>query len=504
MIAVYIGVGMYFACMICIGYLVKSKVKTAEGYLVGGRSFGFIQNSMALTACFLGGSLILSVPGLTLKFGIWNDDAMWGAMAVLGGILCLLIAGIFYMPKLWRLKLLSLGDYFYLRFGKTTGVLVTLVMAGTFVFYIGVQILVFAKVCSAFLGWPVFTSAVIGIDVISVYTVLGGLWAIMATDMIQVFIVSIGILILVPIAISLTGGWESFTTNLDYSKIQIIPHSSSGHVWLAWLASISLIGIGGVVGPDLMQRAFAARTPGIARNSALFGMTVKTFLSALMILLALTGGIMLSDGTLDTASLNGDPEFIIPVMVKELLPLPLIILFLGASLSAVMGAASSALLAMAGMVSKNIWKDFLKPQTTDKQLVVVTRLCVVLFAIISLYLALNLKYVYLLMAFGFDLIMASLFACMTLGMFWKKTNKTGAISGIIAGLTVRILGSGIENGFTLEGICSSSDNWYIYTLAAPIVSFAVIWIVSLATQKNNPSNEYGFHFDENGDVIEKI
>ena len=76
MTAVYVGVGIYFACMIMVGYVVKSKVKTAEGYLVAGRAFGLLQNSMALTACFLGGSLVLSVPGLTLKYGVWSDDAM--------------------------------------------------------------------------------------------------------------------------------------------------------------------------------------------------------------------------------------------------------------------------------------------------------------------------------------------------------------------------------------------------------------------------------------------
>ena len=106
------------------------------------------------------------------------------------------------------------------------------------------------------------------------------------------------------------------------------------------------------------------------------------------------------------------------------------------------------------------------------------------------------------MAFGFDLIMSSLFACMTLGLYWKKANRYGAIAGILAGLMVRVVGSGIENGFSLEGICSSAPSWYIYTLAAPIVSFIVMWAVSLATQKIDPSNEFGFHFDENGEVVQ--
>ncbi len=501
MTALYIGVGVYFACMIAIGFIVRSKVKTAEGYLVAGRSFGFLQNSMALTACFLGGSLVLAVPGLTLKFGIWNDEAMWGATAVLGGIFCLLIAGIFYMPQLWRLKLLSLGDYFYLRFGRGTGLLVSLVTACTFVFYISVQILVFAKVCTAFLGWSVMASAFIGIGVVTAYTVLGGLWAIMATDMVQVFLVSLGIIVLVPIAISLTGGWDMFTAHMDSSKLQMVPHVAGGKVWMAWLASLALIGVGSVVSPDLMQRAFAAKTPNVARNSAFFALFVKTFLSVLMVILALAGGILLTNGTLAPDALGGDSELIVPVMVKNLLPTPLVIVFMGACLSAVMGAASSALLAMAGMISKNVWKDFLRPETSDKELVLVSRACVIGFALIALYLALKLKFVYLLMAFGFDLIMSSLFACMTLGMYWKKANRYGAIAAIVSGLLVRVVGAGIENGFTLEGVASSSPSWYVYTLAAPIVSFIAMWAVSLATQKVDPSNEYGFHFDENGEVI---
>lgn len=99
---------------------------------------------------------------------------------------------------------------------------------------------------------------------------------------------------------------------------------------------------------------------------------------------------MLTNGVINPDSLGGDTELIIPVMVKDLLPTPLVIIFMGACLSAVMGAASS-LLAMASMISKNVWKDFLKPDTSDKQLVLVSRICVVSFALIALYLALKLK-----------------------------------------------------------------------------------------------------------------
>ena len=92
---IYVGVGLYFAAMLTVGYLVKNKVNTSEGYLVAGRSFSLVMNAPALTACFLGGSLILSLPGLAYGMGVWNDDAMWGGAVSLGGVICLLLAGFF-------------------------------------------------------------------------------------------------------------------------------------------------------------------------------------------------------------------------------------------------------------------------------------------------------------------------------------------------------------------------------------------------------------------------
>ena len=502
MTALYIGVIIYFACMIMVGFLVRKKASTAEGYLVAGRQFTLLFNSAALTACFLGGSIILSLPGLVYGMGIWNDDSMWGASAALGGIFCLLLAGLFYMPKLWRLKLLSLGDYFYLRYGKSTGFTVSLVTILTFIFWVSVQILVFAKVCNAFMGWELVHAAIIGIAVIAVYTTIGGLWAVMATDMVQVCLVALGIFVLTPIALGLAGGFDVVMATVPAEKTHFLPQVSEPRVWVAWFASWCLIGIGSIVSPDLMQRAFAAKTASVARNSALVGMCIKILLSGLMVVLAYTGWTLVHNNIIPETALAGDMELIIPVMVKTLLPTPLVILFVGACLSAVMGAASSALLAMSGMISKNVWKDVIRPETTDKELVLVSRICVVAFSIFAVYLALSLEMVYLLLALGFDLIMASLFAAMTLGLYWKKANEYGAIAGIVTGIAVRVVGAGIANGFTLKSIAYAGD-WYIWTLAAPICAFIVMIIVSLATQHIRPSNEYGFHYDADGDPIYK-
>lgn len=324
----------------------------------------------------------------------------------------------------------------------------------------------------------------------------------MATDMVQVCLVALGIFVLTPIALGLAGGFDAIVNTVPQEKMHVFPQVSEPRVWVAWFASWCLIGIGSIVSPDLMQRAFAAKTASVARNSALVGMCIKIILSLLMILLAYTGWTLVHTNVIPESALGGDIELIVPIMVKTLLPTPLVILFVGACLSAVMGAASSALLAMSGMISKNVWKDVIRPNTTDKELVLVSRICVVIFSIFAVYLALSLEMVYLLLALGFDLIMASLFAAMTLGLYWKKANEYGAIAGIITGISVRVIGAGIANGFTLKDIAYAGD-WYIWTLAAPICAFIAMIIVSLATQSIKPSNEYGFHYDENDDPIFK-
>ena len=167
----------------------------------------------------------------------------------------------------------------------------------------------------------------------------------------------------------------------------------------------------------------------------------------------------------------------------ELLPVPLVVLFLGASLAAVMSAADSAMLALAGMFTKNIYKDILHPSASDKNMVLVTRICVGAVGILAGIIAVSFPYAFNLSVFAFDLLLASLFVPLTLGLFWKKANGYGAMAGMITGFAVRIIGGGMQQGFTLAGILSPLDTWYLFTLFSPLASLAAMVPVCLLTQK---------------------
>jgi Na+/proline symporter len=93
-------------------------------------------------------------------------------------------------------------------------------------------------------------------------------------------------------------------------------------------------------------------------------------------------------------------------------------------------------------------------------------------------------FVFLLIVFGFDLLLAGLFIPLTLGIYWKKANEFGCIAGIAAGIFVRVLLAGLLEGWAFETVMYP-EQWYIYTLAAPLVNLVAIVIVSLLTQKLN-------------------
>lgn len=507
------GLSAYLGLMILIGYLVKNRIKTSEDYLVGGRSFGMFYNSGTLAACFLGGGILIGASGKIYSVGIWDDTYLsGGAIILIGGFLmCLFMAGTFYMPKLWRLKFISLGDLFYTRFGRRTGLLSSVLISVNFLFWVAVQILVFGKIVNAILGWDLHMSIILAMAVICTYTMLGGLFAVCFTDIVQVTVTVLGVCALVPYSVAAVGGWETFTVSYDPELLKMIPGSGELDPWLAWFAAFAAVGLGGIVSPDLMQRAFSAKTANTARCSAYVACSITFGVSVLITICALVGQIMVANGTLTdpyligdaAAGLEPDPELILPVMSKAILPLPLVVLFLGAGLSAVMSAAATALLALAGMISMNIYRDIFRPEATEKQQVKVTRLLVLGMGFFATMVALYYPSAAELSAFGFDLILASLLGAMTLGLFWKKANSLGAAAGMITGILFRVVGAAIDSGEVSLVAMAYPEHWYFFTLFSPVISFATIIIVSLATQKSCKPIELKekLHSGEEADVV---
>lgn len=148
-----------------------------------------------------------------------------------------------------------------------------------------------------------------------------------------------------------------------------------------------------------------------------------------------------------------------------------------------MSSAASSSLAPAGVVSMNIYRDIFNPEASQRKQVLVTRITVVIIGVLGASIALSYLDAMELCILCFDLLLAALAITVTLGMFWKKANSIGAMCGMIAGMGLRIIGGAIDGGaFTLEAL-AYSENWYYFSLGAPLLCLIVTVIISLAAQK---------------------
>jgi Na+/proline symporter len=146
-------------------------------------------------------------------------------------------------------------------------------------------------------------------------------------------------------------------------------------------------------------------------------------------------------------------------------------------------------------VAKNIYKDYLKPDASDKSVLKLTRIMILAVTVVALVVGIVYPEVYMLTNFSFDLVLACLFVPLTLGLWWKKANATGALAAIVVGALYRILAPGFVEGFTFESI-TYPLTWYYYTVFAPIISLVVMVTVSLATQKKDAPTPLTFEKKE--------
>jgi SSS family transporter len=399
-----------------------------------------------------------------------------------GGTLCLILLGKFFIPVLWKLKYLSLGDFYYERYGKTTGAAATLLICITYISWVATNVVIFGKILHPLIGWDVETAIWLGILVLTIYTVLGGMFAVCYTDVVQVILMGIGFAVLVPITVNVAGGLTEVLQSTPESMKSILPQE--GAPWLPWFAAWLIIGIGGLNSPDLAQRSFTAKSASVAQKSFYLAAALYLIFEVGVLLIGYSGRVLAEKGLLDAALLAEDAELIMPIVIKTLLPLPISIMFFGAVIAGVMGASDSALMAMSAVLSKNIYNDLFKPDASDKDMIRVTRILIVLMAILAGLLATSYPRVLELSLYAFDLMLACLVAPFIFGFYFKQSNGIGAVAAMIVGFLFRTLGAAITNEFSFEGIVYPL-NWYIFTIGAPALSSATLVIVSLLTQKIN-------------------
>ena len=422
-------VSLYLLVTIGIGIFVSSRVKTTKDYAVAGRHLPLPIVTATVFATWFGAEAIFGVSSTFVKEGLNGVVA-----DPFGSSLCLIIAGIFFSSKLYKLNIITLGDFYRARYNRTVEVLTTIAIVISYLGWVAAQIkalgLIFNLITHQFISEDM--GMVIGILIVLTFTTFGGMLSVAILDFIQMIVV-IGGLLYIAYAISqLTGGIVPVIESASINhKLDFFPKGNIW-TWITFFGTWITMMLGSVPQQDVFQRVTSAKTAKVALYGSILGATIYFIFTFVPMFIAYSATLI--DAEYFNGLVNTNSQHVLPMLVINYMPLFAQVIFFGAVLSAIMSCSSATLLAPSISFAENIVKGYF-PTISDKRLLKIMRITLVCFSAVVLLYALssNLS-IFGMVESAYKITLAGAFVPLVFGAFWKKANSQGALMAIIGGI----------------------------------------------------------------------
>lgn len=423
----------YLSLTILIGYVASKRVKTAGDFMLAGRSLPILLSASALFATWFGSETVFGASSQFMNGGLYAviEDPF-------GAALCLVLFGLFFARKLYNMNLLTLGDFFEAKFGRRAGLMASVFLAPPYVGYIAAQLVAMGLILNVVAGLDLWQGVVISAVVVTFYTYIGGMWAISVTDFIQSIFIIAGLVILAIIMAEKAGGVMVVLEEVPKEDLQFFPRPDAKEI-IAWLGAWSVLGLGSLPSQDVFQRSMSSGSASTAVRSCFIAAFLYLSVAMLPLFISLCTQHLYPDQP-------GDAQLVLPRMVIAHTGLFVQILFFGSLLSAIMSTTSSAMLAPAAILSENLIRPLSKRTYNDKQMLMLTRISVLIFSVIATVMACLRTNIYELVGESSVVTLVSLFVPLVFGLYWKRANGTGAIMAMLAGTVSWLLFSSLETG----------------------------------------------------------
>ena len=412
----FVGIGLYFALMMVVGYLASRRVKTLEDYLVADRKLPFYLAMPTIVATWFGAGSCLGVCGTVYSEGFYGVIA-----DPFGCALGLVIAGLFFAIPFHRLKLLTISDLLAKAYGARFEKVATLM---TMPFYIGTlasQMLGMGYIFHVVSGISPELGTLIGSLIVVIYTVSGGMWAVALTDFIQLGLLTLGLFLILPICVHQAPVFDQFFQ--EFSHLAPTPSTN----FLSYAGRILMTGLGALMGQDLIQRSLASKSGSIARSSAITGGFCYLLLGLIPLFIGVAGRSILPH--------LEKPELLIPLLAKTYLSPLAFTLFACGLLSAIMSTADSYLLAGTSLVSNNVLLK-IWPRNLEKDKIRLLRQVNIALALLAFGLALTGPSIFDLMVHSSAILFVAIFVPASAALFYKRASTRAAWSALIGGTSV--------------------------------------------------------------------
>ncbi|MFG2828614.1 sodium:solute symporter [Streptomyces sp. NPDC048434] len=475
----YAVIVLYLAGMLAMGWWGMRRAKSKSDFLVAGRRLGPAMYSGTMAAIVLGGASTIGGVGLGYQYGL---SGAWMVFTIGLGLLAL---SVFFSARIARLKVYTVSEMLDLRYGGSAGIISGVVMWAYTLMLAVTSTIAYATIFDVLFGMDRTLSIILGGAIVVAYSTLGGMWSITLTDMVQFVVKTIGVLLLLlPIAVIKAGGFAEMKAQLPHDYFA--PLGIGGQTVFTYVLIYSF---GMLIGQDIWQRVFTARSDTVARRG---GTAAGTY----CLVYALAGAVIGTAAKVLYPHL-GSPDDAFATIVKDALPVGVRGLVLAAALSAVMSTSSGALIACATVANNDIWSRIKGaaalrrrpaaggsgdggPEARAEQAgdgaeehdeVRGNRVFILLMGLAVIVIAIALNNVVEALTLAYNVLVGGLLVPILGGLLWKRGTAAGALASVAVG------------GLTVIGLMVSlgvlANEPIYYGLIASLVAYVA---VSLATK----------------------
>lgn len=429
-------VALYLLISVGVGLWAATRVHNARDYIVAGRNLSFIVVLAMVFATWFGSETVLGISATFLEEGLVGL-----ASDPFGAALCLILFGLIFARPLYRMNLLTLGDFFRQRFDGRIELVLSLCIVISYLGWVAAQLTALGVVFNVLSegAIPQAAGVVIGAAVVLVYTVFGGMWSVAWTTFVQMILIVVGLLIVAVFAGEKAGGVGTVLAHAaEAGKLDWFPPLSDFSAVLTWVGGLMTMALGSIPQQDVFQRVNSSKNEFVAVWGTVAGGVAYLLFAAVPLFIAYAATVI--DPETTARLLEEDPQLILPTLVTTEMPLWLQIVFFGALLSVIMSTASGTLLAPAVTFTENVVKSQW-PGMSDRQLLAATRWAVVGFtAIVLAYALFSDESIHQMVENAYRVTLAGAFVPLAFGLFWRRATAFGATMAVIAGLGVWLFG----------------------------------------------------------------
>src|SRR5438270_10651700 len=423
---------LYLVVTIAIGLWAAGRGHNAKHDVVAGRSLPLYMNTATVFATWFGAESVLSV---SVEF---SKSGLGGIIAdPFGSSMCLVIVALLFARAFYRMDLLTIGDFYRKRYGKTMELGTSVVIAISYLGWTAAQLTALGLVFSTLTGGAITLSTGIVISgiVVLAYTIWGGMWSVAMTDLFQSVMIIVGLALVAWVVGDMAGGaGKVIAAASDAGKFEFWPKGGTKE-WLAFVTAFLTLAVGSIPQQDIFQRVTSAKNERTAIMGSLLGGLVY-FCFVFVPIYIVVAGLMVDPalGGLLTAEDAREMQRVLPNFILEHTPLWIKVLFFGALLSAILSTASGAIIAPTSLCTENIIRP-LVPRMTDRQFLLTLRIVLVSFSVAALVFALNSKQtMYDMVQNAYSVTLVAALVPLAAGIFWKRANNLGAILSSLFGL----------------------------------------------------------------------